>query len=1009
MLNNLVDGIDSFFMWLNSVLKQNLSDYCDLETAQDKYSLVAKDGSLLTVVKISGYRSLINVASFYENISDPLNSGLDTFFDKSGHMMQVWFSVDPTKSEQAVRNALTPSYETMKRLGMDATEILDEQVKIVSERANYEECYMVLWTRPSSIVKGEMKEENDRKKKIRQQQVSSIKYSQDPLAGNSLLQNKHTTFVDNVLDLFLTVGVAAEKLDVYESLRAVRKSIDDQHVSENWEALLPGDPIYPNIRHDKAKGEEWDIIWPKLSWQVCQQDAEIIGKKLVKIGNKVYSPGYIDLLAKETTSFDDLFSRIGSNYPWRISFTIESNGLSAVTTRALFASILGFTSGDNKLLNNSVKNLRNLRDSYNQSIVKTRISFCTWGDKNKIPQIENQFANLAQTIETWGNCAVSTITGDPLGGVMSSSLGATYNSVATYSAVPLAAMTFIMPFSRPTSGWSKGSVLFLSPDKKLIPYQPGSSEQTTWIHLFFSKPGSGKSVLMNITNYALCIAPGIQRLPRIGIVDIGPSSSGLISLIAESLPQEQRHLAQYHRILMTDDYCINVFDTQLGCRYPTSAERSFLINFITQLVTDANSEKPESAISNLINAVIEHVYEYYSDKIKPKLYSTGVSYLIDDTIKELGIELDNKTSWWEIVDKLFENDKIKEASMAQRYAVPLLSDLTSSAQDERIRQIYSNVKVSTGEDLTDYFNRTITETLMQYRILSRPTIFDLEGARIVSLDLDEVAKPGGVQANKQTGIMYMLARYVLGKDFKLIPESVNEMPYPGNIKVPPEIPATKYKSYHTKRIEDSKEDYKRLCFDEFHRTSNSPMVREQVLLDMREGRKWNLDVSLSSQTINDFDETMKSFATGIFIMDSGTESDIQDLVKTFGIEDEAEIHALRKGRVHGPRNGKPGVFMAKFITNTGNYTQLLSAHVGPIEMWALSTTAEDATLRSRMYKILGPSKARTVLAKYYPKGIKKVVELRKETMRATGAYTDDDSNIYIQLIEEMLQSEQKNR
>jgi intracellular multiplication protein IcmB len=600
---------------------------------------------------------------------------------------------------------------------------------------------------------------------------------------------------------------------------------------------------------------------------------------------------------------------------------------------------------------------------------------------------------------------VSQVTGDPVGGMMSSALGATYNSVATHSGAPLATMSFMMPFSRPSSGWKKGSVLFLSPDMKLIPYQPGSSEQTTWIQLFFAKPGSGKSVLMNVTNLALCLAPGIERLPRIGIVDIGPSSSGLISLIRESLPTDQMHLAQYHRIRMTEEYCINPFDTQLGCRYPTAEERAFLNNYMLLLVTDPNKEKPEDAMTGLVQAIIEDMYERTSDKSMPKRYDKGVDRKVDDAIKKLGLQLDERSTWWEIVDQLFINDMPHEASMAQRYAVPLLSDAASSAQEDRIRDIYSKVTVNTGETLIQFFNRSITEAVIQYKILSRPTIFDISEARIVSLDLDEVAKSGGVQAERQTAVMYMLARYILGKDFKIGPDTVNEMPYPPNLAVPPSIPVAKYKAYHKKKIEDCKEDYKRLCFDEFHRTSKSQMVREQIIVDMREGRKWNLDVSLSSQTINDFDETMKSFATGIFIMDGGNEKDIKELIATFGMDDPAEQYYLSKGKVHGPRNGRPGVFMAKFLTNTGKYTQLLSAYIGAIEMWALSTTAEDAAVRGRMYEKVGPKKARVLLAKHYPNGIKKVVEQRKEEMKSTGSYTDDDSNIYVQLVEELLRKE----
>lgn len=1006
MLNGIVDGLDSFFIWLNSALKQNLADYCDLETAQDDYTLVAKDGSLLSVIKIEGYKSLINIEAFYQTISTPITSGLDPFFGKSGHMLQIWFANDPTKSEKLVRDALSPSYETIKKLELNLEEILDERVKYTAELANHEECYMVLWTRPSALGKSEAAQERVRKRKASIEQKAPIKNAQDPFAGNNQLQNRHTAFVNSVDELFVRVNIAANKLSVHEAVRSVRMSIDEEFTSDKWTPSLPGDKIYPNIRRDRVKGDEWDIVWPKLNWQVCQRDATIVGDNVVQIGNKLYAPGYVDLLPKEIEIFDSLFQKLGNRFPWRISFTIESDGIASVATRALFASILGFTSGENKLLNKSVENLRQLQTEGNENIIKTRIAFCTWGDKDKKEIVERQLTDLARGIEGWGNCAVSQVTGDPIGGMMSSALGATYNSVATHSAAPLAALSFMAPFGRPASGWKDGSVLFLSPDRKLMPYQPGSSQQQTWIQLYFAKPGSGKSVLMNVTNLALCLGGGIERLPRIGIVDIGPSSSGLVSLIKEALPDNKKHLAQYHRIRMTEEYCINPFDTQLGCRFPTAEEKAFLNNYVLLLVTDPNKENPEDGMTGLVQAIIEDMYEKASDKGQAKRYDKGVDYEIDDLIDQLNLKLDEKTTWWEIVDLLFDRGKEHEASMAQRYAVPLLSDASSSAQDNKIRGIYSKIQVSTGETLIDYFTRSITTALIQYKILAKPTVFDIGEARIVSLDLDEVAKSGGVQADRQTAVMYLLARYILGKDFKVGIDTLNEMPYPPNVPIPKTIPVDKYKAYHKVRIENNKEDYKRLCFDEFHRTSKSKMVREQILVDMREGRKWNLDISLASQSINDFDEQMKSFATGIFIMDGGNEKDIKELIDTFGMDDPSEQYYLSKGFVHGPRHGRPGVFMAKFLTNTGKYTQLLSAYIGPSEMWALSTTAEDAAIRSRLYERVGPAKARAILSKWYPYGIKKEVEQRKKEMKSTGIYnSDNELGIYEKIMEELLKRE----
>ena len=50
--------------------------------------------------------------------------------------------------------------------------------------------------------------------------------------------------------------------------------------------------------------------------------------------------------------------------------------------------------------------------------------------------------------------------------------------------------------------------------------------------------------------------------------------------------------------------------------------------------------------------------------------------------------------------------------------------------------------------------------------------------------------------------------------------------------------------------------------------SHSPTCGYQVIIDMREGRKWNVQIALISQSLDDFDKIMIEFATSIFIMDA---------------------------------------------------------------------------------------------------------------------------------------------
>lgn len=73
---------------------------------------------------------------------------------------------------------------------------------------------------------------------------------------------------------------------------------------------------------------------------------------------------------------------------------------------------------------------------------------------------------------------------------------------------------------------------------------------------------------MNANNLGLVLSSGFRRLPFIRIIDIGPSSEGLIDLLREGLPPDRRHEAQFHALVNDAGWAVNPLDTQLGWRRP---------------------------------------------------------------------------------------------------------------------------------------------------------------------------------------------------------------------------------------------------------------------------------------------------------------------------------------------------------------------------------------------------------------------------------------------------------
>lgn len=972
----VLESVDTFLAWISTALKQTTESYCELETADDTYTLVARDGSLVSIIELEGITHLMGTEEF-----DRLHEGILLAFQanmkKAGHAFQFYFSYDKEGVKEEIEQILSQAQNTAKRLELSLNDLFTERVNYLAKYCGYERLYLVLWTRPYILSAEQYKRAMKQKSKyISKAKLPPVKDAQNIIAAISEIREHHNALVRSIINEFSVLGLDTRLLEVHDAVKAIRDTVDPDFTAADWRAVLPGDKI-PVRDVKKTIGEISGLMWPTLAKQILPRDAENLDIRTCRIGDRLYSSVFVELFPQDIKPFFNLFNRIVSTeIPWRISFFVESSGYSSIAMKSVVAAILSFASAHNRLLNDAAKMLRYIEVNTDDAVVKLRVSLSTWAPIGEATLLRTRAAELARAVEGWGTCEVSEICGDAFAGTVSSMLAVTTNNVATTAVAPLSDVVYMLPFTRPSSPWEYGAVLLRSPDGKPWPYQPGSTQQTTWIDLLFARPGSGKSVLSNTINLGLCLASGIRRLPRIAIIDIGPSSSGLISLLQEALPEEKKHFVAYYRLRMTPEYSINPLDTQLGSRFPTPQERSFLVNFLTLLATPLGAIKPYDGIPDMAGLVVDELYKHFSDDASPRIYTPGMELVIDGLLEEIGFVFDEHTTWWEVTDALFVAGFIHEAMLAQRYAMPLIADAVSICRTQAIEDLYGQVKAPTGEPLVATFGRMISSAVREYPILSRITSFDIGDARVVSLDLDEVAKSGGDAADRQTAVMYMLARYVLARHFYLTEECIAGM-------------SAQYQGYHNERIAEIRDDPKRLVYDEFHRTSKTQAIRDQVVIDMREGRKWNVQIALISQSLDDFDKVMVEFATSIFVMDAGPAQTIRHTAEIFGLSETAQT-ALRT-RVHGPREGG-ATFLAQFSTKNGMNTQLLTSTIGPVELWAFSTTAEDANVRNELYKRLGPDEARRVLASLFPSGsVKALIERRLARLKEEQGFIEEEA------------------
>ncbi len=982
--------ISNFLRPFARLLRQPVESFIRLETADDATTLVADDGSLVTLLKIHGARQIIGDTEYRRILTDGVVK-IGTRFDRPGHAIQVYFCRNPERIGEELRIMLRPNQVAARSIGLDIDDIFEERAKHLSHFLAWEEIYFVLWTRPAILTKADMAREAERARKRKWVRAADAQY---PFAAIEALRTRHQSFVSAATSALHEMDIHNNVVEVHEALRLIRANLLQNTNDSNWKPNLPGDDIRP--RAPEQYGDYSDILWPSLRQQLTSASARVINDHAVEMGKYVWGGIDMTLGPMEPSPFPQLLARLSeAKVPFRISYLIEGGGIQGMAMQSFLSSIFTVTNPENRQVKDALEGLSDLARS--EPVVKLRISLATWAPKDNVELLEDRLSALGQAFESWGYCQISQISGDPLDQVLSSALGIHCASTAPPAVAPLYEVLKLLPWQRASSPFDSGAILLRTPDGRLWPYQTGTNVTTTWFDLVFAQPGGGKSVLMNTLNLGTCLTAGSSNLPFVAIIDIGPSSSGLISLIKDALPPERRHEAASYRLQMNQSFAINPFDTKLGMRYPQVTERSFLIELLTLICTPPGQAEPYDGISQLAGLVVDEMYRWRDDSsanAEPRPYLPRIDAAVDDAIRARNLTLPPSAYWWDVVDLLFDAGATYEAGLAQRYAMPMLGDAVAAARRPQIRNLLDETSIGTSsEGVIHAFERMITSGVREFPILSSTTKFALNEVRVCSLDLADVAPQGDATADRQTAIMYMLARHALVTPWWINEEALTQMP-------------PRYRPYHEERLRQFAETPKRLCYDEFHRTSSSRAVRGQVVRDVREGRKRGIQIILASQMLHDFDDDMVDLATGVWVLGTAiSDSAVDATQRRFGLTETARW--IIRHRLTGPKSsGAPALLVLG--TTEGKYEQHLINTLGPIELWAFSTTAEDATIRNRLYSRIGAAQARRLLAANFPGGsarneIKRRIAMQSEKMSENGENVSLGA-VIDQIVEEMVGS-----
>ena len=581
-----------------------------------------------------------------------------------------------------------------------------------------------------------------------------------------------------------------------------------------------GDGVSP---YGWAQGEAGDfmsgLLAPRFDGQIfCNDIEQVPSTPYIRMGDCYFSTSDVVTPAMVQRPFQSLLAALiqhdgsGEN-PWRISFKIEGSSSPKIGMRQMLAGILAATtpsSGYNRNIKMSLSYISDLAKA-NETICRVRVSLTTWSRVSEgIKKIEARTLAVSRAFEGWGEWQLTTATGNTIASTLATVPGLNAFSTAGAGYAPLREVLRLIPWSREVGPWgADGAMGLRTEDGRWFPITLGgtSNKQTTFNYLIVGTPGKGKSFFLATLYYSSCLSPGMTDgiggygMPYIRGMDFGHSQLGTTNAIRQWLPPHLQHEVLHITMQANDNHRINFFDTPLGCRTPPPTDVLSMRSILSTIMATEDGKSVEH-MSDMVEQIVSDAFDYYSDKTRansdPKRYDRTANVELHDVLTkymtEAGLSMEGSEQWlwWHVVDQLaLSFGDYYWASIAQRYAVPNMTDIVSFTTDSLVRQ-YDSVITSTGTgiSLLKTFQLKAQGAVKQFPILRGPTNIGVGESRFAIMDVKNICSPFFTpEAYRQNAIMFLICDRALTSEFYRTAQDIHE-----------DITNLDYHDYHLPRI-----------------------------------------------------------------------------------------------------------------------------------------------------------------------------------------------------------------
>lgn len=960
----MLDSLEKGLYWLASFMVEGDSDaHCQIRAPMSDDTLVLTNDDLMSIIEIKGSRKLIGAAEFEDAAANMAKQMANVMKSSNGrqHSFAIGYRSSPESAPRLLKEILGPSLRTAQRLGVTCDDYFVDQMGALAKKCNETSVYMILYTHRSGLSIADSKRSSEWREeagakfaKATPGSKTSDDFNQSPRTPAPALVPRHSAALANLVsDLNMDIekgggGLLVDVLDVGPALTMMRRHLDASNFESSWRARLLGAKSSVVPAPANRPGEASNMFPMRIGRQlITEPSAEIFGDaEISKRGGIYYASVILEIPPDEgSLPFAALSERIGREIPWTVNIEMVPNGEKLRKADQFYAGFMGAFGEYNKRVKAGWKELRDLKNS-GQYIAAIRVTFSTWA-KTETQVVEN-LSFLKSSLESWGSCVVTNETGSPGLASLCSAAGFSKRMPAPYIPGPIEELTRMLPMSMPASVWDAGQLVTHTKEGRPYPVGFGTTAQPFWGTLIFAPPGYGKSFLMNMINYGILTSPGLEELPYLTVVDVGPSSRLVLDMFRAMLPKHMARQIVSLRIRNSPDFTVNPLDTQHGCDRPTDIDKDFQVSVVSTLCPSLGLEGEK-----FIAMVITEAYRMLGrSSPSQRTWQAALDETVSAALAEIGYPCTDKTRVWEVVDALFKVGRIEDSALAQRYAMPRLVDLVKASRATEILNSWGTAPTPSGELIIDVFTRNIQSSLSEYELISGFTKFEINGAKVISIDLEEVVTgTDSEEGKRRAALMFLFGRRLGARNYFLRWAEIESMV--------PEM----YREYQFARVSKMEEALKFLEYDEVHYASGIPSMAKRIQEDLRVGRKYKCVTMMASQLLNDFPPAAVDNCYTYFIMGAGTDTSVDQLRKTFGLS-ASETYAIQTECTG------PGKMFALFKTVKGTTSQVLHTTTGPFQRWAFSTSKDDALLRASLEKELGgePITALRELAIEFPSG-----------------------------------------